>query len=144
MKPDARAAIVERVDRMTPAERAAFAEQTEAELGHKPVTHRGLFAIVREILGTVSVTKGEIETRVAALDARVRELEARPQLRYLGVFADDGRTYVPGDCVTFGGSMWIARETTSARPDESPAGARVWTLCVKRGREGRPRKDGKS
>lgn len=49
-----------------------------------------------------------------------------------------GTAYEPGDCVTYGGSLWINREATDAiRPDETTEGRRAWTLCVKRGRDGK-------
>jgi hypothetical protein len=50
---------------------------------------------------------------------------------YVGVFKE-GTTYQPGDMVTHGGSLWHANEETTAKPGEGP-----YTLCVKRGRDGR-------
>jgi len=54
---------------------------------------------------------------------------------YRGVY-EAGRTYDAGDVVTFGGSAWLAREPTTTRP-ETTAGAKAWTLAIKRGRDGR-------
>lgn len=56
---------------------------------------------------------------------------------YRGVYAA-GTSYVKGDAVTYGGSLWIAREATGAKPGD---GATAWQLAVKAGRDG---KDGKS
>jgi hypothetical protein len=50
---------------------------------------------------------------------------------YAGVFKE-GTTYQPGDMVTHGGSLWHANEETAAKPGDGP-----YTLCVKRGRDGR-------
>lgn len=50
---------------------------------------------------------------------------------YRGVFKE-GELYEPGDMVTHGGSLWHANEQTKAKPGEGP-----YTLCVKRGRDGR-------
>jgi integrin beta 3 len=50
---------------------------------------------------------------------------------YAGVFKE-GTTYHLGDMVTHGGSLWHANEETTAKPGEGP-----YTLCVKRGRDGR-------
>jgi hypothetical protein len=50
-----------------------------------------------------------------------------------------GRTYGKGDGVTFGGSFWIAQDTTSEKPGD---GATKWRLAVKAGREGREGKSG--
>lgn len=52
-----------------------------------------------------------------------------------GVFSE-GKTYEPGDGVTWAGSFWIAQETTTEKPDS----AKGWRLAVKKGRDG---KDGK-
>lgn len=65
-----------------------------------------------------------------------------PALLDRGVYVE-GRTYEPGDVVTWGGSMWIAKAETTARPDEHVAeGARAWRLSVKRGRDGKTGRDG--
>lgn len=52
-----------------------------------------------------------------------------------GVFSE-GKTYEPGDGVTWAGSFWIAQENTTEKPDS----AKGWRLAVKKGRDG---KDGK-
>lgn len=49
-----------------------------------------------------------------------------------------GETYEKGDGVTLGGSFWIARRQTTARPETTDD----WRLAVKRGRDGRHGKDG--
>lgn len=41
--------------------------------------------------------------------------------------------YVKGDCVTFGGSAFIALRDTGSKPETDDS----WRLCVKRGRDGR-------
>jgi integrin beta 3 len=56
-----------------------------------------------------------------------------PAMIYRGVFTE-GRAYVPGDVVTFGGSMWACNTPTASRPGETE---RAWTLAVKRGRDGK-------
>jgi len=57
---------------------------------------------------------------------------------YCGVF-EIATAYVPGDCVTFGGSVWMNRTAcTGVRPSEQSAESpRCWTLCVKRGQDGK-------
>lgn len=45
-----------------------------------------------------------------------------------------GQAYEEGDCVTFGGSLWIAQRATEEKPDGEDTG---WRLGVKRGRDGR-------
>jgi hypothetical protein len=56
---------------------------------------------------------------------------------YRDVFKE-GDTYQRGDAVTWGGSLFIAKETTTDKPGTSPA----WQLAVKRGRDGREGKSG--
>jgi len=51
---------------------------------------------------------------------------------YRGVYTV-GKTYVPHDRVTYGGSEWHCLEETATRPGESKA----WILVVKKGRDGR-------
>lgn len=52
-----------------------------------------------------------------------------------GVFSE-GKTYSPGDGVTWGGSFWIAQEETGEKPDT----AKGWRLAVKKGRDGKDAK----
>jgi integrin beta 3 len=59
-----------------------------------------------------------------------------PVVIYRHVF-DASRTYEAGDQVTCAGSLWIAKTGTTQRPDEDGDGARDWTLCSKRGPEGK-------
>ena len=49
-----------------------------------------------------------------------------------GIFQPD-TGYEQGDCVTFGGSTWLATRETSARPETDDS----WRLVVKRGRDGK-------
>lgn len=44
-----------------------------------------------------------------------------------------GQAYQKGDAVSFGGSLWIAQEKTSEKPD----GGAGWRLAVKKGRDAR-------
>ena len=58
-------------------------------------------------------------------------------MRYRDIW-EASTTYRAGDVVTVQGSLWIAGETTTARPGEPDEASRAWTLCVKRGKDGRP------
>jgi hypothetical protein len=73
----------------------------------------------------------QMAARLDALEAAATK--SAPALAYRGVFAE-GEQYAPGEIVTAGGSMWHCNEATGERPGE---GAKVWTLCVKRGRDGK-------
>lgn len=56
---------------------------------------------------------------------------------YRGVFTDG--TYLPGDVVTWGGSLWHCNAETSVKPD---SGSKDWTLCAKKGRDGKDGRNG--
>lgn len=55
-----------------------------------------------------------------------------------GVFKES-ESYVKGDAVTWGGSLWIAQGDTSTKPDSANSG---WRLAVKRGRDGKDGRNG--
>ncbi|MFK3708181.1 phage gp6-like head-tail connector protein [Klebsiella sp. NPDC088457] len=57
-----------------------------------------------------------------------------PVMVYRGVFKS-GDEYMPGDTVTWGGSLWHCDEQTQDKPGET--GSKGWTLAAKRGRDGR-------
>ncbi|WP_239930496.1 phage gp6-like head-tail connector protein [Cronobacter sakazakii] len=57
-----------------------------------------------------------------------------PVMIYKGVFKS-GQEYLPGDTVTWGGSLWHCDEQTQDKPGET--GSKGWTLATKRGRDGR-------
>ncbi|MBI4290584.1 MAG: carbohydrate-binding family V/XII protein [Betaproteobacteria bacterium] len=69
--------------------------------------------------------------RIAALEARMTEVEARAaSLRYCGVW-EEGSAYAQGNFVTHSGSVWHANTTTTSRPGTDA----TWTLAVKHGRD---------
>jgi hypothetical protein len=78
---------------------------------------------------------------VASRDGRTKEIGrlAFAWPAYRGVYAP-GAAYAPGDLVTWGGSVWHCDHATTSRP-ETPTGAAAWTLAIKRGRDGRDRRD---
>jgi hypothetical protein len=65
-----------------------------------------------------------------AVDDAISEL---PIVTYKGVYMA-GESYVPGNTVTFGGSLWHCNVPTRERPDTNGD----WTLAVKKGRDFRP------
>jgi hypothetical protein len=86
-------------------------------------------------------------------DLEVLELDGRQYLRfaragrektfklhtlsYRGVYGAEP-AYQRGDCVTWNGAIWLAKEDTAAAPGASSgADPRPWTLIVKAGRDGR-------
>jgi hypothetical protein len=76
-----------------------------------------------------------VERYIEPLEARIKELEARPTMKYSGVWNATTR-YAAGDVTTFDGSMWICHhDSLGNKPNET----RDWQLCVKRGRDAQPR-----
>ena len=76
------------------------------------------------------VIKETIARALAPLEARIRELEAKPALKYCGVWRQ-GEIYNTGDFTTDHGSLWHAKSVTLARPGTDD----TWQLAVKRGRD---------
>ena len=79
------------------------------------------------------------ELATKGLLGRVEALERKPSLQYRGVY-EAGKTYQPGDFVTWSGSCWCALEVTKTQPNFTPDSAKSWTLAVKEGRPGRDAK----
>lgn len=79
------------------------------------------------------------ERTIAILRADGSELGRKtfPVPLYRGVYVA-GTGYIKGDAVTYGGSLWIARDGTKEKPGD---GVTAWQLAVKAGRDGR---DGKA
>lgn len=73
---------------------------------------------------TVNRTSGASETK--SFDV--------PVMIYQGVFKS-GQEYLPGDTVTWGGSLWHCDEQTKDKPGETDS--KGWMLAAKRGRDGR-------
>jgi hypothetical protein len=65
--------------------------------------------------------------------ARIEELEARPVMKYIGVW-DQAKIYGAGNFVTEGGSLWHAQR---ASVGERPGSGDAWQLAVKKGRDAR-------
>ena len=74
----------------------------------------------------VKAVQGELVKTIGSL--------TMPVVVYRGVW--EPRTYQAGEAVTWGGSLWIAKTETAAKPEEHGA-VRTWQLAVKRGAEGK-------
>lgn len=106
--------------------------------GRMPVNLTMLNATLDVLIKVATAQKARIEV----LETRCKALEGRPSTPvYRGVYEAGGKVYEAGECVTHKGSLWIANQRTMLCPDEERDGAREWTLCVKRGRDGRDGKD---
>ena len=65
-------------------------------------------------------------------DVEVRKSVCFPVMLDADVFKD-GTEYRQGDCVTYGGQLFVARRSTTGTPLRSPD----WRLAVKKGRDAR-------
>ena len=70
-----------------------------------------------------------IKMAVKPLQARIAALEARPELKYAGVF-EQGAAYREGVLVTRSGSLWMCLRETRAAHGSDPE---KWRLIVKSG-----------
>ena len=76
-----------------------------------------------------------IKLAVTLASGKTKSIDAKvPVAIYRGVFTE-GKTYDPGDVVTWGGSMWHCDEASASKPGEP--GTKGWTLSVKRGAAGK-------
>jgi hypothetical protein len=73
---------------------------------------------------------------LAPLQKRIEELENRP-FKFVGVWTQ-GMELVPGNVCSYAGSMWHCNEPTTSKPGTGPE----FSLCVKRGRDGKDGKNG--
>ena len=96
-------------------------------------TLENYLASERELLRTIGkFVASEIDRRAVSRIAQLEKI--LEQRRWVGVWA--AGLYHEGNLVTHDGSMWHCNRGTDSKPGESDA----WTLCVKRGRDG---KDGR-
>lgn len=96
--------------------------------------------------GWECIVNGISETRIESVDHRTfkiinvdsRGVESTherqlPGMIYKGIFSPDN-TYLAGDTVTFGGSLWVAKKDD---PQGKPGQSQDWQLVVKKGRDGK-------
>jgi hypothetical protein len=91
-----------------------------------------------ERLAGIERALAELQSQQATDGERIRRIESRPPaLAYRGVYRP-GETYQLGEVATWGGSMWHANKKTTAKPGD---GSGDWTLCVKKGTDGKDGRD---
>lgn len=84
-----------------------------------------------EVARAVATLRAELEPTLTKHVADV--VASLPTLQYRGVF-QEGTQYRAGECVTWAGSVWHAKEATTEKPGD---GETAWQLMVKKGRDGR-------
>ncbi|RUX24197.1 hypothetical protein EOA13_31380 [Mesorhizobium sp. M7A.F.Ca.US.011.01.1.1] len=83
--------------------------------------------------GEIMATHIWLSARCKALEARLAEIESRPQLEYRGVWKSTD-AYKRGDLTTYDGSMWHAQVGSQGLV---PGQGEGWRLCVKKGKDAR-------
>jgi hypothetical protein len=105
---------------------------------HQPVRFEHLDIVLGELKEQIVKRNKQIaalETKNDSHETRIVALEAKPHIKYLGVWGAE-KMYGPGDGVTHSGSLWICRvaHVSGAAPGE---GSSSWQLAAKRGRDGK-------
>jgi hypothetical protein len=86
-------------------------------------------AQIDQAIAGVLVDVADAQARAVALEHRVAAFEAKPHVKFKGVWTP-GTEYDVGDAVVHSGSLWIARAWTTGKPNEDHV---AWQLAVKRG-----------
>ena len=73
-------------------------------------------------------TLGPVFQRLEILEAKIAELESRPELKHCGIWKPD-KVYKANALVTMNGGLWLALKGNKQRPVSSSA----WQLIVKSG-----------
>jgi hypothetical protein len=92
---------------------------------------QGLVKALAPVIG--DYVQNAINKTCTPLHDRIKQLEERPDLKYLGVWRQD-QVYGSGNFVTDGGSVWHAQR---ASVGERPGCGDAWALAVKKGRDAR-------
>jgi hypothetical protein len=90
----------------------------------------GIKEYVERKLAPLLISIAQLEAKNARLEAQIA---AHRSVKYMGVYRD-GAEYSEGSLVTLHGSLFHANRTTKMIPGD---GSVDWTLCVKRGRDGK-------
>src|SRR6476659_3984383 len=91
----------------------------------------GTAAVLKELFTPRDTRLEAPERRCADLEfqttqsaTRLKSLEARPELRYCGIFRE-GQRYSTGALITRSGPLWFAEEDTDCAPGETASGWRL-------------------
>lgn len=117
-------------------------EEFATKYAQAPLHARDLPTIIGAITTGVKNVLGIRDSRITALEARIAQLEARPELKYFGTH-EPGKLYFRGSAVTHKGNIWIALSDTASAPMEQVT-EKQWQLACRAGRDGRDGKDAPS
>lgn len=108
---------------------ANYVAEPVAAKGRSGLTSAAISIIASSLAPVIKELLKMRDDRIAALEARVVELEQRPELKWAGIF-DPMRAYAAGSLVTRSGSLWLATALTAQQPGSSAD----WKLICKQGR----------
>lgn len=111
--------------------RSEKAAGNTARVAYTQATHNLLIRSVLDQRVTLKICAGVMGQMIVRLRALEEKAKVAPP-QYRGVFRE-GEEYSAASMVTHGGSLWYANATTKAMPGRCGD----WTLCVKRGRDGK-------
>lgn len=89
-----------------------------------------VLAFVLAMFDSMNVRNIERNKRIIALEARVKALEERPELKYCGTHVE-GSEYSAGSLVTRGGALWLSEKFTQHYPGAGPSAITGWRLIAK-------------
>jgi hypothetical protein len=95
------------------------------------------FAETAPLLGTIATLTTDLHAmraRVEALEAATGRLDARPTMKFCGVWRA-GTTHTPGDAVMHQRSLWVCKAETPGEPSKDFVG---WQLAFKAERRPKP------
>jgi hypothetical protein len=104
-----------------------------------PVRVKHMLAVVRSlsqsVVDAIEEATAPLRERILKLEQRLDEVEARP-LKYVGTYADAaGKSFMPGNCITHLGSLWVCLRATTEPPRFDASSP--WQLAAKAGRDGK-------
>lgn len=105
---------------------AQLIDQLDERFKHEDEAKRN---IVKAVGQFVREQLEPLRQRIAELEGEVELLKAGG-IKYMGVWQPG--TYLRGQLITSGGSLWHCNRETVSRPGDS---GNDWTLCVKRGKD---------
>lgn len=107
--------------------RAAVADRQKALAG-PAAPRRNLMEQMAEVVGmSMKTVMSPVVERLKMVEAGLAALEAKPHVKFVGVWAAD-REYQPGDAVVHASALWHCKAATKGAPDVDFVG---WQLVIK-------------
>ena len=85
--------------------------------------------IAAAIVTGIKAATDPLTAHVRSIEQRLAALEAKPSVKYCGVWKPGG-AYAPGDAATHKGALWICKAATTGEPSKDFVG---WQLALRKG-----------